>query len=86
MEDKEIKKNDPRTCDIDIIDFNGLVKKFYIHNTELILPHERLEARNFVLHPLKEISPNWTHPKTKKNIDILIHNLKDANNEITKLV
>ena len=65
---------------------NGLVKKFYIHNTELILPHERLEARNFVLHPLKEISPNWTHPKTKKNIDILIHNLKDANNEITKLV
>ena len=78
-------KNEPRTCDMDIIDFNRLVKNFKIDNFELILPHKRLINRNFVLHPLKEICSNWTHPKTKKNIDILINNLKEANNEITKL-
>ena len=78
-------KKEPRTCDMDIIDFNRLVKNFKIDNFELILPHKRLINRNFVLHPLKEICSNWTHPKTKKNIDILINNLKEANNEITKL-
>ena len=41
--------------------------------------------RNFVLHPLKEICPNWVHPYTKKNIDVLIKDLKTPNNEITKL-
>ncbi len=82
---KRKKKNDPRTCDMDIIDFNRLVKNFKIDNFELILPHERLINRNFVLHPLKEICSNWTHPKTKKNIDILINNLEEANNQITKL-
>ena len=82
---KRMIKNDPRTCDLDIIDFNGIVKNFKMNNFELILPHERLINRNFVLHPLKEICPNWSHPKNKKNINIFINNLKEANNEITKL-
>ena len=43
------KRNDPRVCDIDIIDFNGLIKK----NKILKLPHPRLHIRNFVLYPLK---------------------------------
>jgi 7,8-dihydro-6-hydroxymethylpterin-pyrophosphokinase len=33
--------------------------------------------RNFVLYPLKEIAPNWIHPKTKENINILIQKLSD---------
>ena len=82
---KRKKKNDPRTCDLDIIDFNGAVKSFKINSLELILPHRGLSDRNFVLHPLKEICPDWRHPKTKKNIHDLIDNLKAANNEITKL-
>ena len=82
---KRMKKNDPRTCDIDIIDFNGIVKNFKTNSFELILPHERLINRNFVLHPLKEICSNWSHPITKKNINILINNLNETNNQITKL-
>ena len=85
LERKRNYKNEPRTCDIDIIDFNGIVKNFKTNNFELILPHERLTNRNFVLHPLKEICSNWSHPKTKKNINILINNLNETNNEITKL-
>ena len=44
-----------------------------------------MSTRNFVLYPLKEISPNWTHPITKTTIDVLIKNLKKTNNDITKL-
>ena len=85
LERKRIKKNDPRTCDIDIIDYNKKIINLKLNNFELKIPHQSMESRNFVLYPLKEICPNWTHPKSKKNIDILIKNLKKSNNDITKL-
>ena len=77
-----IKKNEPRTCDIDIIDFNGKI----IKNDELIVPHPRLHLRNFVIYPLKEIEPNWLHPIFNKNIEIFFQELdKNSHNEITRL-
>ena len=82
---KRFKKNDPRTCDIDIIDFHGKIINKKIDNIELNIPHQKMNERNFVLYPLKEIYPDWKHPKTKDSIDILIKNLKTSNNEITKL-
>ena len=60
------KKNirySPRTCDIDIIDFNGMIS-----NKEITLPHQLMHKRNFVLFPLFEIEKNWTHPIS--NIDV----------------
>ena len=78
----ETKKNDPRVCDIDIIDFNGLVK----NNTLLKLPHPRSHSRNFVLYPIKEIDPKWVHPVFKKNVDFLINELsQNSRIEITRL-
>ena len=65
------KKNDPRVLDIDIIDFNGEIKK----TKELILPHPRCHLRNFVLFPILQIDPNWSHPILKKNVQYLINNL-----------
>ena len=76
------KKNDPRVCDIDIIDFRGFVK----NNNILILPHPRCHKRNFVLYPIKEIDPNWKHPILKKNVDFLIDQLdQNSRIEITRL-
>ena len=65
--------NAPRTCDIDIIDYNKKIinKK----NKQLILPHPRLSNRNFVLLPLFEIEKSWKHPKSKINIVNLINSL-----------
>ena len=78
-----IKKNEPRTCDIDIIDFNGKI----IKNDELETPHPRLHLRNFVIYPLKEIEPNWFHPIFNKNIDNFFQELdKNSHNEITRLI
>ncbi len=76
------KKNEPRVCDIDIIDFNGLIENI----KDLNLPHPRSHVRNFVLYPIKEIDPKWTHPILKKNVDFLIDQLsKKSRIEITRL-
>ena len=75
-------KNQPRTCDIDIIDFKGLIKE----GKKLTLPHLNAHKRNFVLYPLLEICPNWIHPITSESIDILIKKLNfNERNEITKI-
>ena len=74
---KRFKKNDPRTCDIDILDFNGQINAFKYKNLDFIVPHKKLIYRNFVLYPLKEICTNWIHPETKQNIDTLIKNLPE---------
>ena len=67
------KKNEPRTCDIDIIDFDKIIlgKK----NDKLILPHPQMSKRNFVLLPLFELDKVWKHPKSKINIVKLINSL-----------
>ena len=76
------KKNDPRVCDIDIIDFNGLI----IKNKLLSLPHKRAHLRNFVLFPIKEIDPKWIHPISMQNVDFLLDELgKISRIEITRL-
>ena len=76
------KINDPRIIDIDIIDFKNVVKK----TNELILPHPRCHLRNFVLYPILQIDPNWTHPILKKNVQYLINNLNMKYRiEITRL-
>jgi 2-amino-4-hydroxy-6-hydroxymethyldihydropteridine diphosphokinase len=72
---KKSPKNSPRECDIDIIDFNGLVQKDKIY-----LPHKMMHKRNFVLFPLFEIEKNWVHPILKKDIKDLILSL--SNKEI----
>tara|TARA_B100000524_G_scaffold340913_1_gene234481 strand:- start:313 stop:789 length:477 start_codon:yes stop_codon:yes gene_type:complete len=67
---KKGKKNDPRTCDIDIISYD---QKISINSINL--PHKRMHKRNFVLIPLYEIDKNWFHPKLKNTIKSLIFSL-----------
>ena len=69
------KKNFPRVCDIDIIDFNGQIIQKKIGNNKINVPHERMHNRNFVLVPLFEINKYWFHPKLRKNIVFLLSNL-----------
>ena len=67
------KKNAPRTCDIDIIDYDN--KILNEKNNKLILPHPRMNERNFVLLPLFEVDKSWKHPISKFNIVNLINSL-----------
>jgi 2-amino-4-hydroxy-6-hydroxymethyldihydropteridine diphosphokinase len=36
------------------------------------LPHPRLHARAFVLHPLAEVAPGWVHPTLGRSVEELI--------------
>ncbi len=65
------KKNDPRSCDIDIIDYDQKI----IIEDNLIIPHSRMSKRAFVLLPLFEISKSWKHPKFNTKIVKLINSL-----------
>tara|TARA_B100001250_G_C19685256_1_gene737757 strand:- start:217 stop:729 length:513 start_codon:yes stop_codon:yes gene_type:complete len=75
LERKRNEKNEPRTCDIDIIDYDGKNMNFKYKNLDFTVPHEKLDNRNFVLIPLQEILPNWVHPKSKEKISTLLKKL-----------
>ncbi len=67
----------PRVLDLDLLDFNG-ISRAGGESDGLELPHPRLHFRAFVLLPLKEIAPNWSHPTMQKSIDQLIRNLPET--------
>ncbi|MCA9065693.1 MAG: 2-amino-4-hydroxy-6-hydroxymethyldihydropteridine diphosphokinase, partial [Planctomycetaceae bacterium] len=48
----------PRTLDLDLIAFADQV----IDTPQLVVPHPHCWYRRFVLEPVQEISPDWTHP------------------------
>ena len=75
-------KNQPRTCDIDMIDYYGKIINLDI----ITVPHPRAHLRNFVLYPLRDISPEWVHPLLNEKIEFLIKKLNlKLRNEITRL-
>lgn len=51
-------RNAPRVLDLDLVAYNDVV----LDKPELIVPHPRMHERAFVLLPLHEIAPDWTHP------------------------
>ena len=83
---KRSKKNDPRICDIDILDYKGKNISFEFNNFKFLVPHKDMASRNFVLYPLKEICSNWKHPITNDLINDLIKKLSNADkNSILKI-
>jgi 2-amino-4-hydroxy-6-hydroxymethyldihydropteridine diphosphokinase len=62
-----------RTIDADIISFNDLV----IMEEHLQIPHLRMQHRNFVLYPVRDVAPRWEHPVLKQDINTLIETTDD---------
>lgn len=51
-------RNAPRTLDLDLIAWGREI----VDTPGLTLPHPRAHERRFVMGPLAEIAPAWTHP------------------------
>ena len=75
---KKTKKNYPRICDIDIIDYKGLVINTEISSQQIETPHPRMHFRNFVVIPLFELNKTWIHPKSKLKINDIINEFTNS--------
>jgi len=51
-------RHEPRTIDLDLLYFGGLVR----NEPRLRLPHPQCFHRRFVCQPLAEVRPDWTPP------------------------
>lgn len=63
------QKNGPRTCDLDILDYQGYVSDLEV----LTLPHPLLLERNFVVKPLLELLP---HHELANGVPVTFDNVK----------
>jgi 2-amino-4-hydroxy-6-hydroxymethyldihydropteridine diphosphokinase len=61
------RPNAPRTLDLDLIDYDGRIE-----SGPPELPHPRAGLRAFVLLPLRNVAPQWTHPVSGQSVDGLI--------------
>ncbi len=66
------EKDGPRTIDLDLLAFGDIV----CNETNLIVPHPRLQDRLFVLEPLAEIAAEWRHPVFQKTAAELLASLR----------
>ena len=56
----------PRTIDIDLLSYDNKVWE----DERLILPHPRMEEREFVLAPLREIAPEFILPSGRRAMEV----------------
>lgn len=77
---ENVLRNAPRTLDLDLIDYEGLVQKGPAE-----LPHPRMRERAFVLLPLREVAPDWRHPATGQTVDELISALPEGAHTVERI-
>jgi 2-amino-4-hydroxy-6-hydroxymethyldihydropteridine diphosphokinase len=63
----------PRTLDLDLLLFDGLV----LETADLTVPHPRMHERRFVLEPLAEIAPDALDPRSGLSMAELLRALDD---------
>ncbi|HSU05382.1 MAG TPA: 2-amino-4-hydroxy-6-hydroxymethyldihydropteridine diphosphokinase [Acetobacteraceae bacterium] len=60
--------NAARRLDLDIIAMGAVVRD----GPDPVLPHPRAHERGFVLLPLRDVAPDWVHPRLGLSVDALI--------------
>jgi 2-amino-4-hydroxy-6-hydroxymethyldihydropteridine diphosphokinase len=75
------EKKGPRTIDIDLLLFDGLV----INTPELVIPHPAMQYRRFVLAPLAEIAPDALHPVLRRSIRELLAELPSGDGAVRRI-
>lgn len=61
-----------RYVDIDIIAIDDMLYS----SPSLIIPHEKMHLRPFVLKPMSELAPDWVHPRIGKTAAALLKELE----------
>ncbi|CAI5739750.1 unnamed protein product [Peronospora destructor] len=68
----------PRLIDVDILLYDNLDLKIDTEEGRLIVPHERIAERDFVLAPLCDLAPDLLHPVLKHSMQHLYDTLKEG--------
>ena len=66
-------KIEAREIDIDILFYSDEI----VNQKDLIIPHQRLHLRNFVLYPLNDIAADFIHPILLKSVNKLLNECED---------
>ena len=61
-------RNAARVLDLDLLDYGGRT----YHDDNISIPHPRLHERAFVLLPMRDVAPGYTHPLNGLCINDLI--------------
>ena len=61
-------RNAARVLDLDLLDYGGLT----YDDDNIRIPHPRLHERAFVLLPMRDVAPGYSHPVSGLGIDDLI--------------
>ena len=69
-----------RTIDIDILFYNELT----LQQPDLIIPHPLIPERRFILEPMHEIAPGFSHPVLHKTVARLLKECTDLS-EVKKV-
>ncbi len=69
------RKNEPRTLDLDLLSYGGIVQDG--EGGRPILPHPALSTRDFALAPIAEIAPDWRCPRAGHSAAVMLGALKD---------
>jgi 2-amino-4-hydroxy-6-hydroxymethyldihydropteridine diphosphokinase len=48
-----------------------------VNKKNIVIPHEKLHKRRFVLIPLVELYPDLVHPVINKTVSDILYNLND---------
>ena len=67
------EKIQAREIDIDILFYSDEI----VNQKDLIIPHQRLHLRNFVLYPLNDIAADFIHPILLKSVNKLLDECED---------
>lgn len=70
-------RNEARILDLDLLAFGSQIIEIA---DGPVIPHPRLEQRAFVLLPLQEIAPEWSHPLSGRSVSALIGELPAGQN------
>jgi len=68
------KGYEARTIDIDILFYDNEI----LDTPQLVIPHQKIALRRFVLQPTADIAPDFVHPRIGKTIRQLLEECEDT--------